>query len=73
MDLASLIDTTTVGSTFTLSPQKHGVSLQAFQAVAREIRNFQREGIVKVVKEHSESSSGSDYVDLLIIEKLRNR
>ncbi len=72
MDLASLIDATTVGSTFTASPQMQGVSLTDFQSVVREIRRLQREGVVTIVKEHVESSSGADYVDLVIVEKLRN-
>ncbi|WP_054064862.1 hypothetical protein [Pseudomonas asplenii] len=72
MDIASILDNTAVGSAFTLSPQKQNVSLQDFQSVVREVRRLQKEGFVSVVKEHSESSSGHDYVDLLIAEKLRS-
>jgi hypothetical protein len=72
MDLASLLDKTADGSTFTLSPQKQAVSLPDFQAVVREVLRLQKEGAVSVVKEHIESSSGHGYVDLLIVEKLRS-
>lgn len=72
MDLASLINATAVGSVFTVSPQKQGVSLPDFQSAVREIRHLQKEGILRVVKEHSESSSQHGYVDLVMAEKLRS-
>ena len=70
MDLASLIDATKVGSTFTISPQSLGVPISEFQSAVREIRRLQKDGVVRVAKEHKESSSGNDYVDLLFVEKL---
>lgn len=71
MDLASLIDSAAVGSTVTITPKKIGVSLPEFQATVNEVRRLQGGGIVRA-KEHTESDSGNDYVDLIMVEKLRN-
>ena len=70
MDLASLIDATKVGSTFSISPQSLSVPISEFQSAVREIRRLEKDGVVSVIKEHNESSSGNDYVDLLFVEKL---
>lgn len=70
MDLASLIDATKVGSTFSISPQSLSVPISEFQSAVREIRGLEKDGVVRVIKEHNESSSGNDYVDLLFVEKL---
>lgn len=70
MDLASLIDATKVGSTFSISPQSLSVPISEFQSAVREIRRLEKDGVVRVIKEHNESSSGNDYVDLLFVEKL---
>ncbi|MDN4571844.1 hypothetical protein DBB29_24610 [Pandoraea cepalis] len=60
-----------VGQTASVRPANDGEdTLRRFQTEVEAAARFQREGKIRIVMDHKERETGSDFTDLIMIERI---
>lgn len=65
-----IYERTVVGHTNS-TPSQQPAELEAFQRVVGDLESLEQEGLIEILQTHRESSSGYQYVDLVMFRRLR--